>query len=432
MPKQFQYRRRTAGLALATTLAAALSVTTLSACQGLPWQQKTLPEAQLKSELLTAPTGSKPFDRGTLAPGGVLTLDQFVDGMFVAQQQSSEKGDATRDGFKYAVETNWQAPDGTQADLFLIQFSGSGGAQDYVSSVSEGTSRGQTPAEPLSSLQGVPGGEALSAGAVDKAGNIQQSAWFAVGDIAADLHYYTPGAANPTGLDQLAKAQHARLTGNVTTPSPFPTSSATAPAPASAAPAPATPADQSRLVNDLVPLPSGAQPWRADSQDGPTGVLTPQQLIARIAEPSDQQRVTAEETDRGFQYAVRENWNASDGTQVDIDLLQFASATGAQSFVLAYQGGAGDAVGTSGTYAIPGSGDAMAFEHAGLDSDGDIRTEGYAVVGNIALDINVWTPAKADRAAATALIQQQYARVLADPTVAAVAKAAPALPTPTS
>ncbi|GAA2810673.1 hypothetical protein GCM10010441_39160 [Kitasatospora paracochleata] len=117
---------------------------------------------------------------------------------------------------------------------------------------------------------------------------------------------------------------------------------------------------------------------------------------------------------------------------MDIRLLQFATATGAQSFTLGTQSGAGNAVGTAGTYAIPSSGDAMAFEHPELTSRGNIWTESYTVVGNIAIAIDIWVPAKADRAALTTLVQQQYAKVIADPTIAAAAKAAPALPSPNS
>ena len=115
---------------------------------------------------------------------------------------------------------------------------------------------------------------------------------------------------------------------------------------------------------------------------------------------------------------------------MNILLLQFGSATGAQSFTLGYQGGAGAAVGTAGTFPVPGSGDAIAYEHPALDSVGNIWTEGFAVVGNIAVDINYYRPAKGDRAAMTTLFQQQYAKLMADPTVAAAAKAAPALPSP--
>ena len=248
--------------AAALTLATLLAVTALGGCNGLSAQQKTLPSAQLKDELLTAPVGSKPYSRGTLAPGGVLNLDQFVDGVFTAKDQASEKTTAGRQGFKYAVETNWEATDGSSADVYLIQFSGSGGAQDFVSRVSEGTSEDETPIEPLSSVPGVPEGEALTAGAVDSVGNIRQIAWFSVGNIAVDLHYYTPGTADAAGLARLAQAQYTRVTSGLTTPSALPSPSGLAPAATSTAPAAAAPADQQRLLSDLTTAPGGSSRGR--------------------------------------------------------------------------------------------------------------------------------------------------------------------------
>lgn len=426
MPQQSTRLRRTAGIALAVTLAA----TALSGCN-LIAGEKTLPAPQLKSELVTAPAGSKPYDRGTLAPGGILTLGQYVDGEYEAKDQATERGIMGSRGLKYAVQTNWSAQDGTQADVFLLQFNGSGGAQDYVSAASEAKSEDEKPAEPLSAVPGVPDGEAWTSGVIDDLGFINSTVWFSVGNVAVAVHYYTPATADPVGLDQLAQAQYARLTGNVTAPSPLPSPTRSAPVPAASGPASAAAADQSRLLGDLVPPPGGSKPWEPSTENGPTGVLTLPQFVGVFDDSAHQPKDTAEETQRGFQYAVRENWNGSDGSSASILLLQFAAATGAQSFTLDYQSGAGDAVGSAGTFAVPGSGDAQAFEHDKLDGQGEIWTEGFAVVGNVAVDFNFWEPGKADRAAATALFQQQYAKLLADPTVAAAAKAAPALPTPT-
>ncbi|QMU76480.1 hypothetical protein GXW83_12750 [Streptacidiphilus sp. PB12-B1b] len=426
MPKHVKHVPR----AVVAALALSSALTGLSGCSSLSLvpAQKTLPAGRLKSELLTAPIGSKPFGRGTLAPGGILTRDQFVDGLFDTSQRVSEKGDVDQDGFKYAVQANWDASDGTQADVFLVQFATADGAQDYVSGVSEGTSEQESPSEPLSAIPGIPGGESWTAGAIDSAGDIRQTAWYSVGNIAVDLHFYAPGTADTAQLTQLAKDQYARLTGNVTTPSPLPSSSATARP--TARQATATAADRRRLQGDLVSRPSGAQPWASTGKNGPTGVLTLQQFATRFADPAHRSQVIDEETDRGFQYAVRENWIASDGVQADVVLLQFSSATGAQSFTLGYQGGAGDEVGRTGTYAVPGAGDTMAYEHPGLDSDGNIWTEGYGVVGDIAVTIDVYAPGKADRAAVQDALKRQYAALMADPTVSSAAGEAPPLPTP--
>ncbi|QMU68432.1 hypothetical protein [Streptacidiphilus sp. P02-A3a] len=421
-------KRRTAGISLAGSLSLGLCLTALSGCGLTP--QKTLTAAQLKSELLTAPVGSKPAPGGTLSPNGILNASQFVDGNFVRADRSDVTDDLAGEDFKYAAEANWEAANGTQADVFLLQFGDSDGAQGYVSDVSESTSQDRTPIEPLTTVPGVSGSEAWTAGAIDTYGNISQISWTAVGNVVVETHLYSPGRADDAEFDQLVRAQTARVTGGVDTPSPLPAPTGSAPAPAASGPARATAADQHRLLGDLVPLPGGAQPWPVTSQDGPTGIQTLPQFVNSLVDASYAKQASTEETDRGFQYAVRENWNASDGTAADVYLVQFASATGAQSFVLEYQGGSGNDVGAADSYTVPGGGDAMAFQHSALDSNGDIFTEGYAVVGDIAIDLSFWTPAKADRAAVAALVRKQYARLLADATVAAAQRGAPPLPTP--
>jgi hypothetical protein len=419
--------RRAAGTPLAAVLAAALALT-LSGCH-VPGVEKTLPAKQLKQELLTAPIGSKPYTGGTLAPGGILTLDQYVDGVFDVQYQADEKKSVTRDGFDYAVETNWDASDGSSADVFLLQFDSSAGAQDYVTSVSEGNSENIHPQEPLSSLQGIPGGEAWSSGTVDDDGDISQDAWFTVGDIAVDLGYYTAASAHPAELDQLARAQRARLVGQVTTPSPLPPPSDSAP-PTPAGSASATAADKKRLLGDLLASPHGSRPWSTSKADGPTGILTLNQFLVRYGDTAaDRQLEDSLEKDRGFQYAVRKSWVAKNGTQADIHLIQFASATGAQSFTLGYQRSGQDNVGSKGTYTVPASGDAKAYQRSGLNSDGYILTESYFVVGNVAVNVDFWVAAKANRSDVIDLVEKQRARLMDDPTLAAAAAAAPALPT---
>lgn len=426
--ERFMHKRRTAGISLVIPFSAALCLATLSGCGPT---EKVLPSAQLKSELLTAPVGSKPYARGTLAPGGVLNSHQFVDGNFLKNDRSSEIGSITGDGFDYAVETNWDATDDTGADVFLLQFHDSDGAQGYVSDVSEATSEQVTPNEPLSSVSGVPGSEAWTAGSINSVGDIAQTCWTAVGDIVIEVHFFSPATADTPTFDQVVRDQYQRVTGSVDTPSPLPAPTGSAPAPQATAPASATTADRNRLRGDLVPLPHQAQPWPANSQDGPTGILTLAQYINQLDVPAAQkQQNMAADTERGIQYLVREDWNGNDDTQADLYLLQFSTTAGAQSYVLALQGSQADTVGTAGTYPVPGSGDAMAYETTKLDSLGNTYTEGYAVVGNVAIHLNFWVPAKTDRAKVIALLQQQYARLLADPVVAAAQRSAAALPTP--
>jgi hypothetical protein len=422
-------RRSFAGFTAALALVAAVS-----GCTPLPGQEPTLPAGQLKKELLTPPTGSAPYSRGTAAPGGILNLDQYVDAQFVTEDRVSEKESLGQEGFRNAVETNWHAPDGTQADLFVIQFGDPAGAEDYVSSVAEGTSSHREPAEPLATLPGVGGGESWTAGAVDSVGDIEQVAWLAVGNLAVDLHYYTPAAPDPTGLARLAQAQRVRLARKVTTPSPLPTTRGIAAPTAGQSAATDTPQDRNRLLHDLVPLPGDAHPWGSSASNGATGILNLQQLLVRFTDGSaaDKAKVTAEENDRGFQYAVREDWVGADGTQADVTLLQFATVTGAQSFTLDYETSAEDELGKSAVFPVPDDDTAKGYEHPDLDQHGYRWTEAYAVVGDIAVDIDFWRTAKPDRAAVIALVQKQLTALKSDATVRSAWIGAPALPTPDS
>ena len=297
MHQQFTHKRRAAGISLAVSLSVGLCLTALSGCGLTP--QKTLPSAQLKSELLTAPVGSKPYSRGTLAPGGVLNASQFVYGIFIKADRSNETDDITGEDFKYAVETNWSAQDGTQADVFLLQFADSDGAQGYVSDVSESTSEQEAPTEPLTSVPGVPGSEAWTAGTVNTSGDISQISWTAHGNIVVEVHYFSPGTADATEFDRLVQDQYARVIAGVDTPSPLPAPTGSAPAPVATNAATATTADRNRLKGDLVPLPGGAQPWQSTSQNGPTGVLTLSQFINRFADASQAKRATAQEVEIG-------------------------------------------------------------------------------------------------------------------------------------
>jgi len=219
-----------------------------------------------------------------LAPAASSTSTSSLTACFDVKDRASEKEAARQEGFAKAVETNWNAPDGTQADLFLIEFNGAVGAADFVSGVSEATAAGAWPTRPLTELAGIPAGEAWSTGVVNDVGDFRQTAWFSVGNIAVDLHYFTPGRADSAGLTRLAKAQYARLVGHVTGASPVPVSSAFAPAPSGkATTATATAADKARLLHDLLAPPKGSRPWHETSSTGATGVLTLQQLLVRYA-----------------------------------------------------------------------------------------------------------------------------------------------------
>ncbi|MFI2205574.1 hypothetical protein ACH47Z_33330 [Streptomyces sp. NPDC020192] len=203
-----------------TPLIAALATATLSGCghsspaketRPTAVHQKTATAAQLRDELLSAPTGSKPDHTIALAPRSTLDLDQFVRGMFVAKSITAEKEYLQEQGFVHAAETNWDAADGTGAVIFLIKFRGAAEARGYVDSLSASM------ATSASALAGLPDGRILTADSADSYGDIVMQARFTVGDIAVEMHYYSHATADRAGLTALAQAQYARLTKSSTT-----------------------------------------------------------------------------------------------------------------------------------------------------------------------------------------------------------------------
>ncbi|GAA1945287.1 hypothetical protein [Kitasatospora viridis] len=391
--------------------------------------EPTLPSAQLQAELVTAPTGAQPFSRDAYGPDGLLDRDQFVGHLFVQSGQAAERSNLDSEGFKYAAEVNWNAPDGTQAAVFLAQFAHSSGAKDFAASVAQATSQQQSPATPLFAVDGVPHAQRWTAGRLDHEGDVWQQAWLIDRNIVANVHYFTAGSPDTPGLTRLVTAQYARLQAATATASPMPTASPTTPTPLGGAkPASAGPADQARLQGDLVAPPSGSDPWPVDDQNGPVGVLTLPQFMKRFGADDAKARITDEQVDRGFQYAVRENWTDANDEQADLQLIQFAGTAGAQSFLLDCQASVKAEVGSADVYDVPDSGGATAYIHPELDDQGNRWTEAYLAVGNIAVELDSYTPTNIDRDSLTALLQQEYTKLMADPTVAAAAKAAPALP----
>ncbi len=140
-------------------------------------------------------------------PGSILGLDQVVDGLFLAESRAAEKGFLQTEDFKFAAETNWEAKDGTGAEIYLIEFSGSEGARDYAGSATSSDAASTR----LSTLPGIPGSTVSTANSADSYGDIVTQVRFPVGNIAVDLHYYAHATADISGLTTLALAQYTRL-----------------------------------------------------------------------------------------------------------------------------------------------------------------------------------------------------------------------------
>jgi hypothetical protein len=155
--------------------------------------------------LLSPPPSSKPDTTNGLGARSSLDLDQFVAGLYTAKDVTAERGHLQQQGFRYAAETNWDAADGTGAEIFLIGFRTPAGAHAYADATTASAG------ESASTLAGVPGGTVLTATSADSYGDVIMSTRFAVDTIAVEIRYYSHARADIPGLTALAQAQYTRL-----------------------------------------------------------------------------------------------------------------------------------------------------------------------------------------------------------------------------
>jgi hypothetical protein len=178
-----------------------------------------------------------------------------------------------------------------------------------------------------------------------------------------------------------------------------PASSASLPAPAAVAPG-----DGKALLAKVVPLPAGAKNVTVSGSTG--GVMSLDQYLQK--EYPDDQTEKGRMQSRNFLVAASREWLDSAGVEVHVQLLQFGAADGAESSVLGQVNAYTNDSEVTGTFTLPvphGSG----YEKSKLDSAGNRRMVVMAQDGPIAVFIFFFTPKTFDRAAATALMQQQFA-----------------------
>jgi hypothetical protein len=178
-------------------------------------------------------------------------------------------------------------------------------------------------------------------------------------------------------------------------------SSAGTPAPATAA-ASGTASPSQGLLGPLgvLPIPAGATPW-------PTTINGPKSRISFVKWTYNKSHWTEEEAmyaRRGFVSAVVRGWVDADGSQQSIELVRFATPTGATS--------ASDDVlsqtPTSATMLSDPAIGATGWSDPTLDTQGNARVAFIAVVGATLILVFEYTAATPDPAAAKALLERQY------------------------
>jgi hypothetical protein len=172
---------------------------------------------------------------------------------------------------------------------------------------------------------------------------------------------------------------------------------------------PATPriaiGDGSALLGAIV-TPSSA--GHAHTISGTShGVMTLDQLISLSFDNDAAEKGRL--TDRGFAAAAQREWINSNNVQIDIQLIQFEDASGANEHVSnqvdAYDGD--DKV--THSFAISGVSGGKGFEKSDRDSYGNRSTTLIAPAGNVAVLMFLFTPHDFDRATEMSVMAKQVA-----------------------
>lgn len=116
---------------------------------------------------------------------------------------------------------------------------------------------------------------------------------------------------------------------------------------------------------------------------------------------------------RGFEGAASHWMTTSSGQEDCLYLVAFASAAGAQSYVLGQtEAHEDDPTHASDTkFSVPGLTDGVGFENAKLDSYGNADSWVLGSLGNVAVIVDSYTPANLARAEVLRLVGQQVARL---------------------
>jgi hypothetical protein len=154
----------------------------------------------------------------------------------------------------------------------------------------------------------------------------------------------------------------------------------------------------------VLPVPPGGTPWPANTN-------APMSLISYVQSIYIKSVWTAEEAQyarRGFVSAVERGWDNADGTAQYIEVVRFATPIGATS---AFDSQIADWKQQDMTRLTDPAIGGVGFSSPALDSQGNARVNFWATVGDTLIRVVEYAAATPDRAAAKALLQEQYDRI---------------------
>jgi hypothetical protein len=186
-------------------------------------------------------------------------------------------------------------------------------------------------------------------------------------------------------------------TGASSTPTDAPPTAAT-----SSGATPTTPAPN--LADLLAPAPPGSRPW--DTQWSNNGTPTLDEFVAHVYPAKSIDLARSQLTAQGIKDIAHSTWIGSDANQADTILLRFATTAGAVSRYRSATAGKAEDKGQL-HFDLPGFTEAIGYYNPAVDELGDVRTIVYGRVGDIVVEVFFYSPAKLDKAAATAATTTQ-------------------------
>ena len=316
--------------------------------------------SKLTSCLIHAPAGaeqlgnqlseSDAWDKATAASAFLYGANITTDAAGVGNDTTNILDDA---GVLKVDHNDWNAVDGDNVDLVLLQFGSQKGAQAWNNTRT---------AEIMSAYPGqavaIPGdstAKAYAATKTDKQGNHDAAYSTVVGDLVLNVAYSSPNEFSAGDLKTWAGTELASLR--------------TAPAAAADAPDAAAGSQQVACSGDLqsclAPMPSGAEHWQSPTDNNwvSGSTLTQSQLIKLFWKTPDQTGVTENFTSNGVTGIAHTDWDTNNADdQADIYVIQTMTAIGANNLSSENFGEPHWDTGLSGiSYTVPGEPNTQAW-----------------------------------------------------------------------
>lgn len=282
----------------------------------------------------------------------------------------------TSDSLHKIMHVDWNAVDGDNVDLVLLQFDTQKGARAWNATRT---------AEILAAYPGqsvaVPGdstGKAHAAAKVDSQGDVDAAYSAVVGNLVLDVAYASPKQFSADDLENWAGTELASLR--------------TA-APAAADPADVAPGNEQlacgRLSSCLMAMPDGAEHWQAPTDGNwiSASTLSTNQFV-RLEwdqKSSVQQQVIANFNTDGVTAIAHQDWDIDNAyEQADIYLIQTITAAGASALAGSNFGEPDWGTGLSAvSYSIPHEGSAQAWRTTKVDDNGFYQVYFTQTFGNV-------------------------------------------------